>query len=68
MKVYVIEHQSQYDGGSSEGVFQNKEDAIEYVENKKYFEGWKDDCDEDYLTTKHDQFDFYYCVIEYDLS
>lgn len=57
MEVWVVEHQSQYDSGCTVAVFSNKNDAIDFIENKSDFYGWENN---DKNETKEDKFGFYY--------
>jgi len=61
--IYVVEYQSQYDGGRTIAVFSTRAKAKEYIERKNDFTGW-----EDKNSTFRDSMDFYYDINEHELD
>jgi hypothetical protein len=61
-KVYVVELQSQHDGGHTEGVFSNENNARNYIEKQRDFTKWDP---EDNTSTLMPGDDFWYTYDEF---
>jgi len=65
IKVYIVESQSQYDGGYAKGVFSNEANARKYIEKQPDFINWDP---EDNTKTFVPGDDFWYTYEEFILD
>lgn len=66
MKVYIVESQSQYDGGYALGVFSTEKKARDYIETQQNFNGWCEDDSKESKGRAND--DFFYVYDEFEID